>query len=272
MSSYKRSQLNIFPIKSLRGIPLNTARLSSGGFEYDRQWMLIDSQGRFITQRQQALLSLVDVSLTPDSLLVNAPGKTALSIPFNEGESKPVEVIVWRDHCSGIVASGPINQWFSEYSGVDCRLVRFDTTRPRRVDPVYKLGHSDQVLFADGFPFLLIGTASLEDLNQRMAKKNEPALPMMRFRPNIVVETDVPFIEDQWTGIRIGEVEMRIVKPCSRCVIPTIDFNTGKKSKEPLTTLGEYRKRNGKIYFGQNVIHRYRPEQSISTGDTLVVQ
>ena len=141
--------------------------------------------------------------------------------------------------------------WLQAFLGVECRLVSLPDDAVRPVDPDYSQP-SDQVGFADGFPFLLISQASLDDLNARL----ERAVPMQRFRPNLVVGGCAPYAEDGWRRIRIGELEFRVAKPCSRCVIPTIDFTTGERGREPLQTLMTYRRRDNKIYFGQNLIHR----------------
>ena len=274
MTDLKIQALNIFPVKSLRGIAVNEATLAETGFVNDRIWMLVDDNGKFITQRQQAKMALIDVVVADNNLLVSV-GDESVSIPYDQSDCESggelVSVTIWRDHCTGVLASGEVNRWFSDYLGVSCRLVSFNQAQSRVVDPEYTCDASDVVGFADGFPFLLIGTASLRDLNQRLVAKGESEVPMMRFRPNIVVETDEPYIEDQWKSIQVGDVRLEIVKPCSRCVIPTIDIVTGEKSREPIFTLGEYRKRDGKIFFGQNVIHRYQPGQSIAVGDSVKI-
>ena len=270
MEQYQVQALNIFPIKSLRGISVTEMAISQTGFMHDREWVLIDVDGKFITQRQQPRMALINVVQHNTGVTISAKNTNSIEIPYEGNSSQAVNVTIWKDQCSGIVVDKEINRWFSNFLDVDCRLVSFDTSKIRPVDSDYSKCNQDQVHFADGFPFLLIGTASLEDLNRRLSEKNETQVPMIRFRPNIVIETNEPYIEDQWTSIRIGNVELDVVKPCSRCVIPTIDISTGVKAREPLLTLGSYRKRDGKIYFGQNLIHIYIPNQSIKVGNFLV--
>ena len=165
-----------------------------------------------------------------------------------QGASLPV--VVWRDKVNAIPVGGDADAWLSEFLAIDCRLVVFPYDARRAVDPDYAAA-TDQVGFADGFPFLLISQASLDDLNARLAQP----VPMLRFRPNLVVEGCAAYAEDGWRRIRIGELEFRVAKPCSRCIIPTIDPATAQRSAEPLRTLMSYRRRDNRIYFGQNLIH-----------------
>lgn len=273
MMSYKVQSLNVFPVKSLRGISISAMTLDVSGFTHDREWMLIDAQGKFLTQRQLPRMALINVTIKDHQLLIEAPQAPPLNVPCDvnsQRQTHAVAVKIWNDHCTGLLADQSINHWFSDFLAVDCRLVKFDQSKPRQVDQNYSRNVQDQVQFADGFPFLLIGTASLDDLNRRLRDKAESLVSMMRFRPNIVIETDEPFVEDSWKSIQIGDVTMDVVKPCSRCVIPTIDIQTGVKSKEPIATLMSYRRRDGKIFFGQNLIHQYQTQQTIKVGDLVV--
>ncbi|VAW81085.1 Flavodoxin reductases (ferredoxin-NADPH reductases) family 1 [hydrothermal vent metagenome] len=281
MNQYKVQALNIFPVKSLRGFSVSKMSLAPSGFMYDRQWMLVDVNAKFLTQRQLPRMALVDVTIDEQYLRFAAPQMDLLEIMLKAGniagitdkttKTNKINVKIWSDECVGLLAEERINQWFSEFLAVDCRLVQFDQSQPRQVDQDYSDNTQDQVCFADGFPFLIIGSASLDDLNCRLNEKGESSVPMMRFRPNIVIETDEPFIEDYWSKITIEGIKMQLVKPCSRCVIPTIDIQSAQKSKEPIETLKSYRKYDGKIFFGQNVIHQFNPGQSITVGDTLTL-
>ncbi len=281
MNQYKVQSLNIFPVKSLRGIAVSKMMLSPSGFMHDRQWMVIDANAKFLTQRQLPRMALIDVSMDEHQLCFEAPQSMPLVVALKAGNSAgltgktqtmdKINVKIWNDECVGLLADKKINQWFSDFLAVDCRLVQFDQRQPRQVDQDYSDNVQDQVGFADGFPFLIIGSASLDDLNRRLNEKGESSVPMMRFRPNIVIETDEPYIEDYWSKVSIAGIEMELVKPCSRCVIPTIDIESAQKSKEPIETLKSYRKYEGKIYFGQNVIHQFSPEQSMAVGDILTL-
>ena len=267
----KVTEINIFPIKSLRGISLASAALTRRGFRHDRCWMLVDSHGRFITQRQYAQLALVETRLHDDGITVRAPDGGSLEVPLQPASGQCVEVSVWDDRVSAVAAREEINAWFSDYLGTACQLVAMPPDSVRAVDASYAVSAQDQVGFADGFPFLLIGEGSLRDLNRRLLQRGESAVPMIRFRPNIVVDSDEAFVEDHWRRIKIGDVVFHVVKPCSRCVIPTIDLQTAARHKEPLRTLLEYRKTGNKAYFGQNLVHEFVPDAVISVGDPVQV-
>jgi uncharacterized protein YcbX len=173
-----------------------------------------------------------------------------LDIAFEPEQIEQQRVQVWGDNCLAQSAGAKAAAWLSQFLGLDCRLFFMPESTRREVDPTYA-APTDQVGFADGFPFLLISEASLADLNQRL----EQPLPMARFRPNLVVSGCEPYAEDSWKRIRIGELTFRVAKPCSRCVIPTINPETAEKSVEPLRTLNSYRREGNKVYFGQNLLH-----------------
>jgi hypothetical protein len=158
--------------------------------------------------------------------------------------------VVWGDSVRAEAAGPEADDWLSRSLGVPCRLVCFARDAVRSVDPAFSRA-TDQVGFADGFPFLLISQASLDDLNRRLAQP----VAMLRFRPNLVVAGGEAFAEDGWRRIRIGGLAFRVAKPCSRCIIPTIDPLTGQRGVEPLRTLNSYRKRGKQVYFGQNLVH-----------------
>ena len=238
-----------YPVKSLRGEEFHSLEVDARGFAGDRRWMVVDADGRFLTQRQQARMALVDTRIDTDGALhLAAPGMPPLSVVG--GGTEQIMVRVWDDRVAAEPTGAEANAWLSEFIGQPCRLVRMPGATRRAVDPDYATA-DDQVGFADGFPFLLISQASLDDLNVRL----EQPVPMLRFRPNLVVSGCAPFAEDGWRRIRIGALEFRVAKPCSRCVIPTIDYATGVRGREPLQTLMTYRRRDNKVYFGQNLIH-----------------
>ncbi|MEQ8380914.1 MAG: MOSC domain-containing protein [Coleofasciculus sp. A1-SPW-01] len=249
MTSIQLSGLYIYPIKSAGGIALSTAQVSDRGLHYDRRWMLVDAKGKFLTQRQFPRMALIQVRLGENELVVEAPNQPSLSIPLDYDSDYRLPVQVWNDICQAIPLDKQISQWFSKFLDIPCQLVYMPEDSIRPINPNYA-NPSESVSFADGFPFLLISEASLQDLNQRL----EQPVPMNRFRPNLVVSGCEAYAEDSWRQIRIGAIPFRVVKPCSRCTITTVDQSQGIRGKEPLATLANYRLRNGKIFFGQNVI------------------
>ncbi len=264
------SEINIYPIKSLRGISKQSATINRTGFQYDRSWMLVDADGKFITQRQYSKLALVDVDITAKQISLHAPGQTGLIVSNAVGK-KLMDVQIWSDQCKASVATNEANEWFSEYLSIRCLLVTMANNYQRAVNPDYRSSSNDIVSFADGYPFLLITEASLAALNRRMQEEGSPAVPMKRFRPNLVVKGADAHDEDRWKKIKIGDCVFDVVKPCSRCIIPTINTDTGDKAKEPMKTLLTYRKKDKKVYFGQNLIQEYQPDLSLSVGDTVKI-
>ena len=260
------SALTIYPIKSCGGISLKIAKAGPRGFYGDRAFMVIDPSGCFITQREQPHMALITPSLKEDDgvLTVKAPGMEEMTITAT-GTGKRHEVVIWRDSCSGIDQGDAAAEWFSTYLGMACRLVAMPENYIRYVDPRYALNGRDQVGFADGYPFLLITQASLDDLNARLKQP----IPMNRFRPNIVVQNTLPYAEDLWRRIRIGNMTFRIVKACARCAIPTTDQVTATRGKEPLKTLSTYRNATRGVVFGQNLIHEN--EGIINLGDSVEI-
>lgn len=252
----KVAALNIHPIKSTRPISLQEVEVESRGLRWDRRWMLVDGNRRFITPRQVPRLAMISTHFEEHQLVVSAPGQNSLRIPLSDPGKGTLEVGIWRDQCRVVPVGREADSWFSEFLGLECRLVRLSDQDHRAVDPAYG-EPGDEVSLADGYPLLIIGEASLADLNRRL----EAPVPMLRFRPNLVVDTEQPFVEDQWRRIRIGELEFELVKACSRCVFTTIDPETGVRHPklEPLRTLGGYRRRSGGgVFFGQNAIPRGR--------------
>ena len=250
MSQPILSQINIYPLKSARGIPLVNVVPETRGLAHDRRWMVVDDSGQFMTQRTSPKMALINTKISAQTLNLNAPGMTELSLPLfpTAGESQEVEI--WGDRCEAWTSSPQTKKWISEFLGESCNIVFMPDHSNRPVDPDYTVGEN-QVSFSDGFPFLLISEASLNDLNKRLPE----SVAMMRFRPNLVVKNTEPFEEDFWKFIRIGDCELQVVKPCSRCVLTTVDPETGKFSgKEPLRTLATFRKENGKVLFGQNLL------------------
>lgn len=259
------SEINIYPVKSLRGIALQSAKVEERGLQFDRRWMLVDEKRQFLTQREFPVMATIDVCIGEQGIKARYNGR---SIDIGSGESAPISVKVWSSSVKADVADNKANQWFSEILGEPCRLVAMREDSKRIVNPFYAVRKfQDTLSFADGYPFLLIGEASLVDLNEKL----DVSIPMNRFRPNFVVEGSKPFSEDDWKKIRIGETVFHVVKPCERCVITTVDQSVGVKSgKEPLATLAAYRNKNGKVLFGQNLIADV-PGGMIKVGDTVEI-
>lgn len=247
MPNIKISGLAIYPLKSAAQIVVQDIDIDQFGFRHDRRWMIVDRDDQFVTQRQHPRLCLLQQFLQDDSLALSAPGLPTLVLS-SQGSSYR-DVSVWRDRCRAIDCGDVAASWISEFLGQACRIVYFPADARREVDKQYAK-HREVTAFSDGFPILLIAQASLDDLNRRLAQPIE----MRRFRPNLVVSGCDAYAEDQWKILRIGDVELHVVKPCSRCVIPSIDPATGIKQQEPTRTLLTYRRKGEKIYFGQNVL------------------
>ncbi len=257
--------LNIYPIKSARGIPLDESAVDEFGLQYDRRWMVVDEAGVFLSQRGHPRLALVVPSISDETLQVDAPGMPTLQTPLHPKNTVATSVTVWDDTCPATWVGGRAAEWFSDFLGCPCTLVHMADQVVRPADPgVAPPGV--RVSFADGFPFLMISEESLADLNRRLT---DP-LPMNRFRPNLVVAGDEPYAEDGWRRIEIGGVRLQVVKPCARCLVTTTDQVTGERGKEPLRTLATYRKVGGEVMFGQNVVHENTGRLRI--GDPIVIR
>jgi uncharacterized protein YcbX len=242
--------LNVYPIKSARGIALDASEVDDLGLAYDRRWMVVDESGEFISQRNYPRLGLVTPSIGDGVLRIDAPGMPPLELPLEPGETVFTRVSVWNDTLDAVWLGEEPARWFSRFLDCDCSLVYMSKRVTRQADMRYAPAGA-RVGFADAFPFLIISEESLADLNHRLA---EP-LPMNRFRPNLVVAGAEPYAEDGWDLIRINDITFRLVKPCARCVITTTDQATASRGREPLRTLATYRSVNNKVMFGQNAVH-----------------
>lgn len=259
------SELFIYPIKSLGGISLSSANVTERGFEHDRRWMLVDEQGEFMTQRTISQMALLGTELKDDHLLVFHKKKEAfIKIPYLPSE-ETVMVNVWSDRCRARLVSKEANEWFSDILSIRCSLVYMPETTRRRVDTRYA-ANKEITSFSDGYPFLLIGQSSLDDINGRI----EEALPMNRFRPNIVISGGAPFEEDTWAQFTVNSIDFFGVKLCARCVITTTNQEDATKGKEPLKTLATYRTFQKKILFGQNLLHQGKG--IINVGDLVEIK
>jgi uncharacterized protein YcbX len=243
------SEIWIYPVKSLGGIRLSSSKVMGKGLQYDRRFMLVDEGGMFMTQRVFPKMALFKVAMDKEQVIVTHTGESISfpAVPSTTQETKPVQI--WNDLVMANEVSSQISKWFSERLDKPCKLVFFPEENPRAVDPQYKV-NDEHVGLADAYPLLIIGQSSLNDLNGRLA---EP-LPMNRFRPNLVFTGGEPYEEDNWRNFSVGKTRFIGVKPCARCVLTTVNQDTGIKGIEPLKTLATYRSRNNKIYFGQNVV------------------
>lgn len=241
------SGLNTFPIKSCAPTRLTSTPLSRFGLPHDRRWMLVDENNRFISQREHARMCLLRPRVAEADLRVSAPGRSDLRLTSPPASSRTVTV--WGDRCQALDWGDEAADWFSDFLGAPARLVYFPEDGSRQIDTAFARP-GEHTAFADAFPYLLISQASLDDLNARL----ETAVGMDRFRPNLVVSGCDAFAEDAWRRIRIGDVAFRVAKPCSRCSIPGIDPVNGEKDATLLQVLRTYRRREDKIYFGQNLI------------------
>jgi uncharacterized protein YcbX len=258
------SRLFVYPVKSAAGIELDSGRVDEFGLEHDRRWMIVDENGLFLTQRDEPRFALIRARPTADGLELSSAQAPAIAVSRPDGPMAPV--IVWSDTVGGVDAGNLAAEWLSDFIGDRLRLVYMPDATFRRVDPDYS-PTARRVSFTDGFPFLLISQESMDELNRRL----EQPLGIERFRPNLVVSGAAhPHAEDEWKHVRIGDIEFSVVKPCARCAIPTVDPRTAERGKEPSRTLATYRKRNGKVYFGQNVIHENVGR--LSVGDTATVR
>jgi uncharacterized protein YcbX len=240
--------LHVYPLKSAGGIALGEVRVDEAGLAHDRRWLIVDREGRFVTQRSHARMALLRTALTADALRVTAPGVRPLELPLAPARDGPSEVVpVWGLGRFARACGAEADAWASEWLGEPCRVIRAAAPPAERA-----LDDRGRVRtgFADAYPALVISTASLADLNARLA---EP-LPMNRFRPNLVVEGVAAYAEDRWRRVRIGELTLLGRKICERCAITTTDQETGERGLEPLRTLATYRRTTGgEVAFGLNL-------------------
>jgi hypothetical protein len=254
MGGIRVESLHVYPVKSARGIALESAAIEERGFEHDRRWMVVDARGRFVSQREEPRLALLAVAVEASELVLSTPGMPVLRVPLApRGARRPVRI--WDDPCEAVSVGPEAAAWLGDLFGAPSDLVYMpdDVRRPRPVG------------FADAYPFLLLSTASLDDLNRRL----ERPLPMNRFRPNIVVSGCAAFAEDAWRRIAIGGIPFAVAKPCARCAITTIDQETGERGVEPLRTLAAFRRVGTEVMFGQNLLHEGRGV--VRVGDAVEV-
>jgi len=227
------ASLHVYPLKSARGIQLPAARLTATGLEHDREWMITDPAGRFLTQREQPRLALLGARLDGMALELSMPGLAPLRVAADAAAPRR-QVRIWKDECTAVDAGGAASAWLRAALGIDARLVRFDPGFERHSDPDWTGDVRSLNQFSDGFPILVVSRASLAALNAALPRP----LPLNRFRPNLVLAGLAPWAEDRIAELAIGAVRLRLVKPCARCRITTIDQQSGAPDgEEPLRTL-----------------------------------
>ena len=243
--------LYLYPVKSCRGIALSSALMTERGFLHDREWMIVDANGRFLSQREVPALALVRTALCADALELSDAGGSTLSIAFDRSGARR-EVTVWRDTMPAIDQGTDAASWLSARLGTAVRLMRFDPGFRRACNRAYAGDSGAHTGFADAYPLLVISDASLADLNARLASP----LPMNRFRPNVVLGDCEAYDEDHIDEIATGTIRMKLVKACTRCQITTTDQETAERGSEPLLTLASYRMNTalGGVTFGVNAI------------------
>ena len=272
MSTLTVSELTIYPVKSLGAINLSHMQIDDFGPAGDRRFVVADARGRFVTQRDYPRMTLIQIKQRDSAIEFSAAEMPTFSLALPNTESDDMEpkdvavkeIIIWRDSVMARDMGDAIAAWLSSFIGSDVRLYYMPDDSVRAIDPQYSRS-GDRVSFTDGFPVLLIGVTSLDELNRALP---EP-IASLRFRPNIVVAGAEAYAEDKWKRVRIGDIEFDVVKPCSRCVIPSIDPATAQKQPIVAQTLARLRMRERMIYFGQNLIPRGRGE--IAIGDSVTI-
>lgn len=250
----KLSEIWVYPVKSLGGISLQEAQVTDRGLESDRRWLLVDKDGKFISQRENPELALFRPQVEEGNLkITHRKSLESVNVPLRpvSDKNEKIKVTVWEDTIEALEVSSAISEWFTKQLGFSVRLVYMPKESERKVDPDYAISGNEITSFADAYPFLIIGQSSLNDLNSRLEEK----VPMNRFRPNFVFTNGEAFEEDFWRDFTIGNVSFVGVKRCDRCVMTTVDQEKGVVSgKDPLKTLAKYRNFGNKVLFGQNLI------------------
>lgn len=268
--------LRLYPIKGCRGISIPTATVAPSGLEVngigDREWVVVDDHGEFLSQRELPKMALIETLLTGTSLRLRAPGMLQLDVPF-ESEGDVLKVRVWDDEVAAVTQGDIADAWFSQFLGVPCRLMRFDPEARRTSNAKYTGALIAPYKFADAFALLVCSNASLADLNTRLTANEHGSITIERFRPNIVLDGIEAFDEDYIDRLTIGEVRLQIVKPCVRCTVPNVDPTTGDLGFEPGDTLATFRNdaRAGGLTFGVNAVVESGTGARLSAGDAVDV-
>jgi uncharacterized protein YcbX len=271
--------LTLYPIKSCAGIALQAATVTAAGLSHqhahDREWMVVDSDGRFLSQRSHPAMALITPALQVGAMTVQAPGMPPLLIPtapLDRAQAASLAVTIWDDNLGAHDCGEDAAGWFSHVLGQSCKLVRFDPTARRLASKKWTLDADAPTRFADGYPVLLISQGSLDDLNRRLQAQGRAPLPMNRFRPNIVIDGVDAFEEDFLAAIQAGAASLQPVKPCTRCPMPAIDQATGEVGPDPMDILMTYRANprvDGAVTFGVNMIVRQGDGEILRIGQDI---
>jgi uncharacterized protein YcbX len=255
-------EIYIYPIKSLAGISCQSALAEEMGFENDRRWMLIDAENQFLTQREHPILSQFYPQISDGKISITFQDQKH-EFSTDEYLHKPIEVLVWDDKSEVVEVNTVTSKWFSERLGFECKLVKIIKIGGRKHESL-RLKETFNVSLADGYPYLLVGTKSLDFLNEKLEDK----VTVLRFRPNIVISSQNAHEEDDFDSFTIGEVQFKNVKLCGRCIMINNDPQKGIIKKEPLKTLSTYRKVENSVLFGTNIVSLN--SGIISVGDIVV--
>ena len=267
MTNLSVSELTIYPIKSARGLSLQSIQLNQLGPECDRRWMVIDQNNTFVTQRKFPKMCLINTELVDDELFVSADNAGRCRVPA--GGTERLGSSVWGAKVEGSDCGDEAAQWISDFLGKECRVIYMHDDYSRLVDTNFA-NQNEHVGFADGFPLLVATQASLDDFNSKLSSVNAGLeVGMNRFRPNIVITGNVAWAEDQWQEISIGGIQLSLVKPCSRCIMPSVNPETAKKQMQVNQALLTHRRRDKQTYFGQNAL--YKALGRIAVGDSVEV-
>jgi uncharacterized protein YcbX len=267
--------LFVYPVKSLRGIAVDAATIAETGLcaggVTDREWMVVDGDGRFVTQRELPRLALITPLVADARLMLTAAGAEPLDVPLDTPSQPSRPVVVWQSAVRGHDEGDAAADWLATRLGRPLRLVRFDRSERRLCNPAFAGDSGAHTLFADGYPLLVIGTASLADLNARLAAHGSVPLPMNRFRPSLVLGGLAAYDEDHLDTLDAGGTRLRMVKPCIRCTITATDQATAAVGLEPLPTLAGYRHdaELGGVRFGMNAIVAAAPGAWLRVSDTV---
>lgn len=255
-------EIYIYPIKSLAGISCEKATAEEMGFEHDRRWMLLDAENQFITQREYPIMSQFYPQISDGKITVTFEDKKH-EFSVNENLDILIKTNVWDDKSEVVEVNKSTSEWFSKQLGFECKLVKIIKNGDRKHESS-RLKETFNVSLADGYPYLLIGTESLDFLNEKLEDK----ITVLRFRPNIVITSYKAHEEDEFDTFKIGEVHFKNVKPCGRCIMVNNDPQKGIVKKEPLKTLSKYRVVNNSVLFGTNIVSLN--SGIISVGDQIV--
>ena len=258
------NKIVIYPVKGLGGISLKSSKCDMRGLANDRRYLIVDEQGQFLSQREISTMALIETEFE-DEVLTLRHGTNSISLTLSHHSSRKLEIKIWSHEFEAYLANSDIDEWLSTAIGRKCHLVYMDKDIIRNKSLIKSPGNTE-LSFADGYPYLILGSASMDQLN----KKLEVPVSSNRFRANLLISTEEAHEEDEWHDIMIGAAKFRIIKPCARCKVITINQQTGEQGVEPLKTLSTYRKDGRKVNFGANAIC-LTPGEIIKVGDKIEV-